>query len=138
MIEHEVSILSVDPIRHLVRVRLVSQSACAGCAARKACAMQESQDKEWTVAYPAEEHYAAGEKAVLVISERTGFKAVFLAYVLPFLCLVGLMFGLSRLSRNELLIGLTALGGVALYFMLLTFLRKRLNHALRYSIRHAD
>ena len=138
MIEHEVSILSVDPKQHSVRVRLVSQSACAGCSARKACAMQESQDKEWTVPYPPAENYAAGEKAVLVISERTGFKAVFLAYVLPFVCSVGLMFGLSRLTENELWIGLSALGGVALYFIMLAFSRKRLSRALRYDIRHAD
>ncbi len=138
MIEHEVSILSVDPQQHSVRVRLVSQSACAGCAARKACAMQESQDKEWTVGYPAGEHYAAGEKAVLVISERTGFKAVFWAYVLPFFCLVGLMFGLSYFTQNELLTGGAALGGVALYFIILAFLRKRLSRRLHYGIRHTD
>ena len=71
MIEHEVSILSVDPTQHTLRVRLVSQSACAGCSARKACAMQESQDKEWTVDYPADESYAVGQRAILVISEKT-------------------------------------------------------------------
>lgn len=138
MIEHEVSILSVEPTRHRVRVRLVSQSACAGCAARKACAMQESQDKEWTVDYPTDEHYAVGEKAVLVISEANGFKAVLWAYVLPFICLIALIFGLSCLTQNELLIGLTALGGVALYFIVLAFSKKRLNRTLRYGIRHAD
>ncbi|MDE7149599.1 MAG: SoxR reducing system RseC family protein [Bacteroidales bacterium] len=138
MIEHEVSILSVDPTRHTARVRLVSQSACAGCAARKVCAVQESQDKEWTVDYPTEEHYTAGEKAILVISEKNGFKAVLLAYILPFLCLTGLIFGLSRLTQDELLIGLTALGGVALYFIVLAFSKKRLSRTLRYGIRHAN
>ena len=138
MIEHEVRILSVDPTRHTLRVRLVSQSACAGCSARKACAMQESQDKEWTVDYPAGESYAVGQRAILVISEKNGFKAVALAYVLPFVCLVGLMFGLSYFTRNELLMGGAALGGVALYFTALAFLRKRLSRSLRYSIQKKE
>lgn len=138
MIEHEVRILSVDPTRHTLRVRLVSQSACAGCSAHKACAMQESQDKEWTVDYPADDSYAVGEQAILVISEKNGFKAVALAYVLPFVCLVGLMFGLSYFTQNELLIGVAALGGVALYFFILAFLRKRLSRGLRYSVRRKE
>ena len=64
-------------------------------------------------------------------------KRVGAIWYLPFVCLVGLMFGLSYFTRNELLIGGAALGGVALYFTALAFLRKRLSRSLRYGIKAA-
>lgn len=134
MIEHEVTVLAVDQTSRTLHVRLVSQSACAACSARKMCAVQDSQSKEWTVSYPAGDTYAVGDKAMLAISEKTGFKAVLLAYVAPFVCLIGGLFALAHFTQNELAIGLSALGCVALYFLILFFLNKRISHTLHLSV----
>lgn len=136
MISHEVKIIATDPTRNTVHVSLKATGACAGCSARKACTMSESQDKKWTVDCPEADTFTVGETACLQIQETIGLKAVGWAYALPAMTLIGIIVGLSFITDNELIIGLSALGGVILYIGLLRLFRNRLNRTLTYTLRH--
>ncbi|MDE5703745.1 MAG: SoxR reducing system RseC family protein [Bacteroidales bacterium] len=136
MISHEVTIIAIDIPHKTVRLRLEATGACTGCAAKQACALHENQDKEWTVYCPEADTYTVGEKASLMMHEKTGFKAVGWAYTLPTACLIGLIAGLSCLTDNELIAGLAALGCVIVYILILWWMRRHLSRTLTYTISH--
>lgn len=135
MVEHEVSIISINEKQQSVRVRLLAMGACASCSSKKICAMGESSNKEWDIYAADLSLYRLGEKAILSISEKTGMKAVLLAYVLPFLCMVAIIFAVFYVSRNELISGLSAICSVVLYFFLLYIFSSKIKKSISYSIR---
>lgn len=135
MIEHDVMVSAIDHEQQTLRVRLTAQSACAGCAAKASCSAHGSELKEWTLSCPNLNDFKVGQKAVLIISEKKGFKAVFWAYVAPLICMILLLFGVSMLTENELLIGLSVLLGLALYFIGLSKMKKKLHQVLSYTIK---
>jgi sigma-E factor negative regulatory protein RseC len=53
------------------------------------------------------------------MQERMGLKAVFLAYVMPFLVCITALFGLSMVSNNELIYGGGSILAAALYYLML-------------------
>ncbi len=135
MIEHEVMVSAIDPQKQTLSVRLTAQSACAGCAAKASCAAHGSELKEWIVVCDHLSDFKVGQNALLIISEKKGFKAVFWAYVAPLICMIALLFGVSIFTKNELLIGLAVLLGLALYFIGLSCMKKRLHQSLSYTIK---
>ena len=72
-------------------------TACGGCIMRERCTVQD------------ETKYSC----------RQRWKALFIAYILPFVLLAGAIVVTDRLTDNEYLIGGVALGIVALYYLIL-------------------
>lgn len=72
-------------------------TACGGCIMRERCTVQD------------ETKYSC----------RQRWKALFLAYILPFVLLAGAIVLTDALTDNEYIIGGIALGVVALYYLIL-------------------
>ena len=123
MIKHDGIIIALNEDGTAL-VRIVQTSACAACKAKAMCASAESAEKEMTVtlAYPhplpegkgvntAHQTYAIGDEVEVMVQQKMGWKAVVLAYLLPFFVMLAVMFiGNGLLAMGDGEIGLLAMG----------------------------
>lgn len=116
-IKHGGTVVKID--KNLISVKIVSLSACASCKSKGMCSMSNSKEKIIEVQTPNPENYTVGQSVNIVMQEFLGLKAVFWAYVMPFLVCVGALFGLSFVFENELIYGIGAVLAAALYYFTL-------------------
>ena len=116
-VKHAGTVVNID--KNIVAVEIISLSACATCKSKSMCNMSESKEKIIDVSVVDPENYAVGQSVNIVMQEQLGLKAVFLAYVMPFLVCIAALFGLSLISNNELIYGGGAVVAAALYYLAL-------------------
>ena len=85
VIRHEGIVLSTD--EKTAHVQIVQTSSCAACKARKMCMSSESQTKELDAVML--EPMQPGDRVEVEVRERLAWKAVLLAYIVPFVILMG-------------------------------------------------
>jgi sigma-E factor negative regulatory protein RseC len=80
---------------------------------------QVSEGKERFIEVPVHnpEKYSVGQDVNIVMQESLGLKAVFLAYIMPLVVCLVVMFGLSLIYDNELIFGGGAILAAVLYFL---------------------
>lgn len=109
----------------VIYVRIVQQSACAGCHAKSMCNAAESKEKIIEV----EDHsnaYRIGEDVSVCGQASLGLKAVFLAFVVPlFIILLSLIIG-TELQLRETTAGLVSLLPLIPYYYIIYRMRGRL------------
>ena len=123
-IRHEGLVLSAQGEQ--VQVQVVQTSACAACHAKSMCMAAESQEKILT-ATALDPNLQAGDRVEVYVMERLGWKAVLLAYILPFVVLMSVVGILGRFLSNEILTGTIALIAVAVYYLILSLFKQRLH-----------
>ena len=111
-----------------VVVLIEQTSACAACKSKSHCMAAESKVKK-IEAY-SDEHLSVGDAVTVYGSRRMAWKAVVLAYVLPFVILIGVAVILSFFVESEAVIGLTAIAALVPYFVILRLFSSRLNSQL--------
>jgi len=116
-VKHAGTVVNID--KNIVAVEIISLSACATCKSKSMCNMSESKEKIIDVSVVDPENYAVGQSVNIVMQEQLGLKAVFLAYVMPFLVCIAALFGLSLISNSELVYGGGAIVAAALYYLAL-------------------
>jgi len=116
-VKHGGTVAKID--KNKVFVEIISLSACASCKSKNMCNMSESKEKLIEVEIPNPENYAVGQSVNIVMQESLGLKAVFLAYVMPFIVCMTALFGLSFVFENELIYGIGAVLAAALYYFTL-------------------
>ena len=122
-----------------VRVLILQSSACSSCEARNLCSSSESKEKWVDVVSEEAADYHIGEEVVLTGSLKTGFMAVFMAYVVPlFLLLLTLFLSINFSGGNEPLSALLALVAVAVYYVLLYVFKFRIAKKISFSIIHLN
>lgn len=135
VITHEGVVKSVENKR--VCVTILQSSACAGCAAKVMCASAEAKEKVVDVQTADADAYRVGQKVVLEGCLSDGRRAAIIAYGLPLLFLLPVLFIATRMTGSETLGALCALGTVALYFLVIYLaFRKRLQQSFSFRIRH--
>ena len=131
-IKHEGIVIHIDPER--IEIMFVSASACASCHAEGVCSVSDIKEKEVYVPNFGED-YTIGEHVMLELQQALGFKAVYYAYVQPFLLvLIGLIVYTS-LEFSELLSGLLSLSVLFPYYFLLYTQREKLEKKYSFKIR---
>ena len=123
-ISHKGVIKSITP--ELTTVEIVSTSACAECHAKGMCGVAESKIKEISVPTDPYSEYSAGDEVEVVLKKSMGLKAVWISYVIPLLILMILILSLSSVNVHEVYVGLGAIAGVALYYLVIYLMRDRL------------
>ena len=123
-ISHKGVIKSITP--ELTTVEIVSTSACAECHAKGMCGVAESKIKEISVPTDPYSEYSAGDEVEVVLKKSMGLKAVWISYVIPLLILMILILSLSSVNVHEVYVGLGAIAGVALYYLVIYLMRNRL------------
>ena len=117
-------------------VRILQQTACGGCSVRQLCKSSESKEKVVEASVGSEPVHE-GQTVMVEGSLRQGLRAVWLAYAVPLLLLVAVLF-LGCTLWSEDVGALLALLFLALYYWGLYLLRDRLDRRFRFVVRPLD
>lgn len=132
MIRHEGIVMSTD--KELAHIRIVQTSACSACKAKSMCMSAESREKEMDAVML--EPMKPGDKVEVEVRERLAWKAVLLAYILPFIVMVGLIAVLDFVTEwPEEVVGTVSLCGIALYYIGLSVFKHRLQTQFSFTAR---
>ena len=119
-IEHSGVVKRVDAER--VCVEITAHGACGSCKAREACGLGQTGQKIVEIRTPAAATY------------RPGAVAVLLAYVVPFVVLIGGVAVCYLLGAGDGAAVLAGLGSVVLYYGILWLLRRKIDNAIHFTI----
>ncbi len=133
LLEHKGVVSAVG--EKLVEVEFVTESACANCKAKGLCGVDEGNKRFVTVYEPMAEYYSVGEEVMIGVSEQMGMKAAVYAYIIPFFILLGALLLTLKLGWSEVTAGLSSLGFMCLYYIVLWFFRHRLEKDIVFKIR---
>ena len=146
MIKHDGIIIALNEDGTAL-VRIVQTSACAACKAKAMCASAESAEKEMTVVLLGDEQWAVGNEVEVMVQQKMGWKAVVLAYLLPFFVMLAVMFignGLLAMgdgatgllgdeAKREAVLGTIALCAMALYYLVLGMFKDKLQKEFSFT-----
>ena len=135
MIKHDGIIIALNEDGTAL-VRIVQTSACAACKAKAMCASAESAEKEMTVVLLGDEQWAVGNEVEVMVQQKMGWKAVVLAYLLPFFVMLAVMLiGNVIWAVREEILGTVALCAMALYYLVLGMFKDRLQKEFSFTAR---
>lgn len=117
-----------------LEIRILAQSACAACHAKSACGMGEQQEKILTVPRPKDKDLALMQKVNVKMAIGQGNKAAVLAYLIPIILLLAVLFVCLGLGINEGLSALIAIVALIPYYIVLYLRRDKLKKKFEYSI----
>lgn len=118
-----------------ITVEVIVSSACSGCHAKSICIPSDRRQERIVVKNTRNEQYEIGETVELLLETSAGNKAVLIAYVLPLLVLMVLLFGCYAFTNKELLSVGVSLLGVILYYLILKTVGKSLDRKIIFGIR---
>ena len=148
MIKHDGIIIALNEVDTAL-VRIVQTSACAACKAKAMCASAESAEKDMTVVLLGDEQWAVGDSVEVMVQQKMGWKAVVLAYLLPFFVMLAVMFignGLLAMddeatgllgdeAKREAVLGTVALCAMAVYYLVLGMFKDKLQKEFSFTAR---
>ena len=166
MIKHDGIIIALNEDGTAL-VRIVQTSACAACKAKAMCASAESAEKEMTVTLLMDNgrpmgygvldadkpllEYKVGDSVEVMVQQKMGWKAVVLAYLLPFFVMLAVMFlgnGLLAIgdgqlamgdgAKREAVLGTVALCAMAVYYLVLGMFKDKLQKEFSFTARKKD
>ena len=118
-----------------VFVRMTVNSACSGCHAKAVCGVSESTEKIVEVVSASASDFQIGESVEVALLENSmGTKSVVLAYVVPFFVLTIMLIGALALGAGEGAAVLSALGGVATYYVALGLIKNKVKNTIKFII----
>lgn len=132
LIRHTGVVLSTDGNK--AHVEIIQTSACSACKARSMCMSAESQSKQMDVVML--EPLKAGDQVEVQVRERLAWKAVLLAYILPFIVMISVIAVLDFVTGwSEAVIGTLSLCAIALYYIGLSVFKHRLQTQFSFTAR---
>ena len=135
MIKHDGIIIALNEDGTAL-VRIVQTSACAACKAKAMCASAESAEKEMTVVLLGDEQWAVGNEVEVMVQQKMGWKAVVLAYLLPFFVMLAVMLiGNAIWAVREEILGTVALCAMAMYYLVLGLFKDKLQKEFSFTAR---
>lgn len=132
-IYHDGKIIEITP--EFTSVEIISSSACSQCHARGLCGFSEEESKVVMVPTSPYTERKVGDTVTLALKQTMGLKAVWISYVIPLIILMILVLSLSSVIDNEVWTGLAAIGGVALYYLVIWLLRDKLKNEFVFYIK---
>ena len=132
-ITHPGKILEVTPSQILVQIE--ARSACASCHASALCGMSESEQKIVSVPATLKDNFLPGQEVDVVLKASMGHKAVWLAYCIPLVVLLAVMFTALKAGASELAAAGLGLSAMAVYYFVIWLVRDRLRTEYNFIIR---
>ncbi len=117
-----------------VDVEILNKSMCAACHAKSMCTMSDVSAKIIRVTNLFGQTYSEGEEVMVVMKKTMGLRAVWISYVIPLIILMILLLSLPRLGVSELGAGLSAVLGVAVYYLGIWLLRDKIAREFTFTI----
>ena len=132
-VSHKGRVVKMTP--QTTTVAIEQHAACSACHAAGLCGMAEVAEKAVEVPTDPYARYGVGDEVEVVLKASMGMKAVWLAYCVPLVVLLAVILGLVGLGAGEVVAGLSGLGAVALYYLVLWLLRGRLQNEYVFTIK---
>ena len=117
-----------------LEIKILAQSACAACHAKSACGMGEQAEKILTVPRPKDQDFTLNQKVNVKMAIGQGNKAAVLAYLIPIVLLLAVLFVCLGLGMNEGLAALISIVALVPYYIVLYLRRDKLKKKFDYSI----
>lgn len=117
-----------------LEIKILAQSACAACHAKSACGMGEQAEKTLTVPKPKDKEFALNQKVNVKMAIGQGNKAAVLAYLLPIILLLALLFVCIGLGLGEGLSAIISFISLVPYYIVLYLRRDKLKRQFEYTI----
>ena len=124
----------VDSVtEQMATIKINSQSACAACHAKGACSAADQKEKVLTISTDGQEVHP-GEHVRVMISKRTGLRAVAYGYMYPFLLIMLVLIMMTALGMPELQAGLCSLLALVPYYLIIYILKDRLGNSFTFKM----
>lgn len=134
IMEHDARIVAVFPEEKRVEAEMVVSSACGDCKAKAVCGGGEKKSRVVSAYTEHPEIYKVGDEVTISIEQIMGYRAITLSYIVPLVVMI-VALALTHSRWGDLVAGLSALGACALYFVVLSFFRKRLERVIVFSVK---
>lgn len=118
-----------------IRVKIIQASACAACKAVDLCKAADSKEKLIDVFDKNATEFFPGEQVSLYGTTRMGMQAVLLGFGLPFLIMIGVLFIMISITRDEGISALIALLSLIPYYIVLSFFKKKLSKRFSFTLK---
>lgn len=116
-----------------IRVRIQNFSACAGCHSKESCVSFEKGERVVDVENDLSRSVNVGDRVDVQMVESSGWLAVFLGYVLPFILLIATLI-MANYFLGEILAALLALGVLVPYYLVLYAFRNKMKKYFRFTL----
>lgn len=131
-IEHEGIVKEISDTT--IKVGIISKAACISCQIKGICSPSDVNEK--IIEIPKSNYQVKyGDKINLVLKESLGIKALFIGYLLPFILIILTLILSSKLTNNELIIGISSLLILLPYYLIVYYLKSYLKKIFTYSIK---
>lgn len=126
-----------DVATQTIEVVIYSHSACSGCHAKGACGMADVKQKIIIAERPDFE-IKAGERVTVYAAMNNAIYSVFLAYVMPSILIVSVIFLLIKTGTGELAAAIGSLVILTVYFWCLYLFRNKIGKKIKFTVRKQD
>ena len=116
-----------------VTVLITAESACKGCHAEGSCNLSGKEEK--IVEVKGFYNVKEGDTVTVSMKQSTGFKALFLGYILPLLIVLTFLILFAYIGYSELAAGLLSLSSLLPYYLVLYFTRNKINDKFIFSLK---
>ncbi|HUM88725.1 MAG TPA: SoxR reducing system RseC family protein [Prolixibacteraceae bacterium] len=116
-----------------IKVGIIVRSACGGCDIKSVCSMSEQKEKVLDIECNPRQ-FSLGQEVEVRLKTTQGFHALFLGYFLPFIVLLTCLLLTSALTKNELIIGLTSIASITVYYPLLFLFKNKIKKKFSYIV----
>lgn len=117
-----------------LEIKIIAQSACAACHAKSACGMGEQAEKILTLPKPEGQNFTLMQKVNVQMAINQGNKAAVLAYLIPIILLLAVLFICLGIGLSEGLSALISVVALIPYYLILYSQREKLKKKFEYRI----
>ncbi|WP_299231108.1 SoxR reducing system RseC family protein [uncultured Bacteroides sp.] len=119
-----------------VRVKILQSSACSSCSVKGHCNISETKEKIIDIHdKESAECCSVGQQVMVCGTTSMGMKAVFLAFVLPFVVLLASLFVTMRVTDgDEATSALVSLCTLIPYYIIIYLLRNKISRTFSFTL----
>ena len=117
-----------------LEIKILAQSACAACHAKSACGMGEQAEKILIVPRPKSKDFALNQKVNVKMAIGQGNKAAVLAYLIPIILLLAVLFICLGLGLSEGFSALLSIVALIPYYIILYLRREKLRQKFEHIV----
>jgi sigma-E factor negative regulatory protein RseC len=133
VIEHTGIVQNINELDKKITVALQRVSACSSCHVKSVCGVSESEQKTVEITGDNNSDYKVGEEVKILMNNGMGMKALLIGYFVPFLVFMATLI-ISSQFMDESAAGLTALGMMIPYYLLLMLFRGKMKKTFTFKI----
>ena len=119
-----------------VKVRIVQSSACAACKVAGHCNAADFKVKIVDVFCGDTSEYSVGQNVIVSASKDVANKALLLGFGIPFLLLVCVLLITLRLTTEEYVAALVAVGSLVPYYFMIWLMRDKIQQRISFQIEY--